>query len=51
MVRHAGYDKERHFNDIALVHLVADKQTDALKAGRISTIGSMMAKGLARARR
>ena len=28
MVRHADYDKPRHLNDIALVHYVADDQTD-----------------------
>ncbi len=39
MVRHARYDDKRNLHDIALVHLVADEHTDALKAGRISTIG------------
>jgi secreted trypsin-like serine protease len=28
MVRHEGYDKERHLHDIALVHFVADEQTN-----------------------
>lgn len=28
MVRHADWDKPRHLNDIALVHYVADDQTD-----------------------
>jgi trypsin len=28
MVRHADYDKPRHLNDIALVHYVADDETD-----------------------
>ncbi len=28
MVRHAGYDKDKHVNDIALVHLKADALTD-----------------------
>ena len=51
MVRHAAYDKERHFNDIALVHLVADKETNALTADRISTIrlykGERLGEGVA----
>lgn len=38
MVRHARYDEESKVNDIALVHLAADQQTDRLKGGRISTI-------------
>ena len=38
MVRHARYDEESKENDIALVHLSADEQTDRLKGGRISTI-------------
>jgi len=46
MVRHAGYDKERHFNDIALVHLEPDQQTDPLKADRISTISLYAGKAL-----
>ena len=28
MVRHADYDKPRHLNDIALVHFVADEETE-----------------------
>lgn len=39
MVRHARYDDKLNLNDIALVHLVADEQTDPLMADRISTIG------------
>jgi secreted trypsin-like serine protease len=38
MVRPAQYDAERHFNDIALIHFVADQQTDPTKAGKIATI-------------
>jgi len=38
MVRHARYDDEKNLNDIALVHLAADEQTDKSKGGRISTI-------------
>jgi len=32
MVRHADYDKPRHLNDIALVHFVADDETDVSAA-------------------
>ena len=46
MVRHAGYDKERHVNDIALVHLSDDQETDPLKADRISTIRLYTGEGL-----
>ena len=38
MVRHSGYDADRHFHDIALVHFVANGETDARKAGRIKPI-------------
>lgn len=38
MVQHKRYDKDRHLNDIALVHIVADAQTDEKLARRISTI-------------
>lgn len=38
MVRHKRYDKDRHLNDIALVHIVADEQTKERLARRISTI-------------
>lgn len=38
MVRHSGYDADRHFHDIALVHFVADRETDPGKAGRIKPI-------------
>lgn len=38
MVRHAGYDKEKHLNDIALVHLKADALTDHNDHRRIATI-------------
>ena len=51
MVRHARYDDKLNLNDIALVHLVADEQTDALKADRISTIrlynGEKLSEGVA----
>lgn len=38
MVRHAGYDRKRHLNDIALVHFVADAETDERNLGKVSTI-------------
>lgn len=38
MVRHADWDKPRHLYDIALVHYVADTQSDWSKAGPIDTI-------------
>lgn len=38
MVRHARYDDDKNLHDIALVHLVADDQTEKAKGGRISTI-------------
>ena len=38
MVMHARYDAERHLNDIALVHFVADELTDQSKAGPIARI-------------
>src|SRR5687768_5883643 len=38
MVRHGGYDKKRHLNDIALVHFVQDAQTDERNLGKVSTI-------------
>jgi secreted trypsin-like serine protease len=38
MVQHAGYDANRHLNDIALVHIVADDETDADAGGHIETI-------------
>ena len=51
MVRHSGYDAKRHLNDIALVHIVADAETDESRAGRIATIrlyeGEQLADGTA----
>lgn len=38
MVRHAAYDAPRHFNDIALVHFVADDQTDESLIGKVAPI-------------
>ena len=38
MVRHASYDKPRHFNDIALVHFVADDMTDETNAGPVAQV-------------
>ena len=38
MVRHADYDRPRHLNDIALVHYVADEETDESDAGPIEPI-------------
>ena len=38
MVRHARYDKPRHFNDIALVHFVADDETDESNGGPVAEI-------------
>lgn len=38
MVRHSRYNNERNLNDIALVHIVADEQTNERLARRISTI-------------
>ena len=38
MVQHASYDAERHFNDIALVHLLADRETEPGAARRIAPI-------------
>lgn len=39
MVRHADYDKARHLNDIALLHIVADDETDDSDTGPIESIG------------
>jgi len=39
MVRHADYDVPRHFNDIALVHFVADDETVDDGAREIAEIG------------
>ena len=38
MVRHADYDAQRHFNDIALVHYVADAETDDSGAAEFAPI-------------
>lgn len=38
MVQHAQYDAKRHLHDIALVHILADDQTDFDAGGRIETI-------------
>jgi secreted trypsin-like serine protease len=38
MVRHAGYDPDRHYHDIALVHFVADGETVASPSARIKPI-------------
>lgn len=38
MVRHAGYDPATHRNDIALVHLAADDQTDLEAGGQIEAV-------------
>jgi secreted trypsin-like serine protease len=38
MVRHGGYDPVRHYNDIALVHLIADAMTYPEVAGPIRRI-------------
>jgi secreted trypsin-like serine protease len=38
MVQHARYDANRHLNDIALVHIVADDETDPDAGGHIETI-------------
>ena len=38
MVRHADWDKARKSYDIALVHFVADEQTDPAKAGPVEII-------------
>lgn len=37
-ITHRGYDKRRHFNDIALVHFVADEKTDPSDAGPVEAI-------------
>jgi len=51
MVRHADYDAPRHFNDIALVHYVADADTDESAAGPYAPIalysGAPLADGVA----
>ena len=38
MVRHARYNKAKHLNDIAMVHFVADDQTDENEAGPIAEV-------------
>ncbi len=38
VVRHRGFNNKRHLNDIALVHFVADDQTDRDDGDRIATI-------------
>ena len=38
MVRHADYDEKKHYYDIALVHFVADAQTNVEDAGEIAPI-------------
>jgi secreted trypsin-like serine protease len=38
MVRHADWNKDAHLYDIALVHFVADEETDPSKAGPVEAI-------------
>jgi len=38
MVQHARYDAKRHLNDIALVHIVGDDESDPDAGGRVETI-------------
>jgi secreted trypsin-like serine protease len=38
MVRHGRYDAQRHFNDIALVHLIADEKTVPADSGKVAII-------------
>jgi secreted trypsin-like serine protease len=38
VVRHSQYDRPQHANDIALIHIVADSETDTSDRGRIATI-------------
>jgi secreted trypsin-like serine protease len=38
MVRHAGWNKEAHTYDVALIHFVADAQTHAENAGPVEAI-------------
>ncbi len=38
VIRHEGYQAKDHINDIALLHFVADAQTDERGAGRIAPI-------------
>ena len=38
VVRHAQYDRPKKANDIALIHIVADAQTNSSNRGRIATI-------------
>lgn len=38
MVRHGRYDADSHANDIALVHFVADSQTDSANPGKTAPI-------------
>ena len=38
VVRHARFNNKRHLNDIALVHIVADDETDRDDGDRIATI-------------
>lgn len=38
MVQHADYFEPRHLNDIALVHLLSDEDTDLDAAGRVEAI-------------
>lgn len=38
LIRHPGYDKERHYHDVALLHLEADAKTDESQAGKIEPI-------------
>lgn len=38
VARHAQYDRPKHANDIALIHIVADEQTNTSNHGRIAAI-------------
>jgi secreted trypsin-like serine protease len=38
LVRHGSYDKQNHYNDIALVHIVPDEQTNEGRTRQVSTI-------------
>jgi secreted trypsin-like serine protease len=38
VVRHTGYDAKTKFNDIALVHFIADARTDPGQAGKVREI-------------
>jgi secreted trypsin-like serine protease len=38
MVQHAGYDAKRHLNDIALVHIIGDDESDPYAGGHMDMI-------------